>query len=135
VTIADCAALPNGGLSRTAAVAASAPGRSSFSNWGPFERQGCSDSGKRLYTSVLQRIPGGMSGKAACFSSSATIDGPPVWSFPGAARCVPVPSGIRGEFDVPDSYCSANSEYMDVNPPSESTMFSKMNDGNVNCDA
>lgn len=102
----------------------------------PFDQEDCTDSGKRQFSSILINIPEGVNGELACTSTPGTISTSGLtWSFPRPARCIRNSTSIRGEFDVPDSYCSRNSDYFDKEPPHEPGVFSKVADGTITCDA
>ncbi len=102
----------------------------------PFQQEDCTDAGKRQFSSILIDVPDGVNAEQACTSTPGTIStGGLTWSFPRPARCTGNAASIRGEFYVPDGYCSANSEYFDKQPPEEPSVFSKLADGTISCDA
>jgi hypothetical protein len=110
--------------------------RPAFSWRQPFEQDDCTDSGKRQFSSSLINVPEGMNAEQACATTPGTISTSGLtWSFPRPARCIGHSSSIRGEFDVPDSYCSKHSDYFDKEPPHEPSVFPKLADGTLTCDA
>lgn len=100
-------------------------------NWGTFQKDRCTDSGRRQYSAQLLNVPPNTSWESACQATGATVSG---YAFLHPTRCVNKgTSGMWGEFEVDDTTCNPVTECSST-PPAGT--FSKTgNNGAVSCDA
>lgn len=68
--------------------------------WGKFKKDHCTGMGVRQYSAVLHDIPWGQSWERTCWATPATISG---IHFTGPTRCKRAGGYMWGEFDVPHS--------------------------------
>ena len=70
-------------------------------SWGKFQKDRCTDSGRRQHSAQLMNVPSNTSWESACQATGATVSG---YTFLRPTRCVNKgTSGMWGEFEVNDT--------------------------------
>ncbi|WP_434390483.1 hypothetical protein [Melittangium boletus] len=77
-------------------------------SWGKFQKDRCTDSGRRQHSAQLMNVPSNTSWESACQATGATVSG---YTFLRPTRCVNKgTAGMWGEFEVVDTTCTPVTE-------------------------
>jgi microsomal dipeptidase-like Zn-dependent dipeptidase len=72
--------------------------------FGPVQKDQCTGEGLRQLSAPLRNLPAGVTAEQACRNAPRNVMGV---SFDRPDRCVPEGTGVRGQWDVPDSACAS----------------------------